>query len=33
MITVNGARLWSTLNEIELLGATTAGGLTRLALS
>ena len=33
MITVNGARLWSTLNEMALLGATPAGGVTRLALS
>ena len=33
MITVNGARLWSTLNEMAQLGATPAGGVTRLALS
>ena len=33
MITVNGARLWSMLNEMALLGATPAGGVTRLALS
>ena len=26
MITVNGARLWSMLNEMALLGATPAGG-------
>ncbi|MFK3704601.1 Zn-dependent hydrolase [Klebsiella sp. NPDC088457] len=33
MITVNSERLWSTLNEMALLGATPAGGVTRLALS
>ncbi|HHG8773748.1 TPA: M20 family metallo-hydrolase [Raoultella planticola] len=33
MITVNNERLWSTLNEMALLGATPAGGVTRLALS
>ncbi|VUT22962.1 N-carbamoyl-L-amino acid hydrolase [Klebsiella huaxiensis] len=33
MITVNGERLWSTLNEMALIGATPAGGVTRLTLS
>ena len=33
MITVNGERLWSTLNAMALIGATPAGGVTRLTLS
>jgi N-carbamoyl-L-amino-acid hydrolase len=32
-ITVNAARLWSTLEEMAQIGATPAGGVTRLALS
>lgn len=33
MITVNGERLWATLNEMATIGATPAGGVTRLTLS
>ena len=33
MIAINAERLWSTLNEMARIGATPAGGVTRLALS
>ena len=33
MIAINAERLWSTLNEMARIGATPAGGVTRLTLS